>query len=178
MLLSQHPMNMTLMCSLTYCYLQSCMDSKFCSYKSRRSSEAWQSWEKILVDKPDWNYITTKRLKNYILWQTWKEAPIFLTGRIGVDKRLAKETTFDNLRFLLFSCSGGKDMSNEHTLTASLILLLRFLCNNAVNYIHLSQPRKTVTETITVKCWKQSNMTIKGAHRLHNMQETADVTFL
>jgi len=48
MLLSLHPINMTFMCSLTYCYLQSCMDNKFCSYKPRRSSEAWQSWEKIL----------------------------------------------------------------------------------------------------------------------------------
>jgi len=116
-------------------------------------------------------------LKNYTSWQTWKETPIFLTGRIGVDKMLAKETTFDNPRFLLFSCPGGKDMSNEHTLTASLFLLLRFLCNNAVNYIHLSQPRKTETEPTTVKCWKESNMTIKRAHSLQNMQEIADVTF-
>jgi len=171
-------MNMTLMCSLTYCYLQSCMDSKFYSYKPRRSSEAWQSLEKILqltnLMKLHHNKLG---LKNYTSWQTWKEAPIFLTGRIGVDKRLAKETTFDNPRFLLFSCSGGKDMSNELTLTASLILLLRFLCNNAVNYIHLSQPRKTEIEPTAVKCWKESNMTIKGAHSLQNMQEKADVTF-
>lgn len=95
-------------------------------------------------------------LKNYTLWQTWREAPIFLTGRIGVDKRLAKETTFDNLRFLLFSCSGATDMSNEHTLTVSLILLLRFLCNNAVNDIHLSQwPRKIQTQPSAVKHWKK-----------------------
>jgi hypothetical protein len=105
-------------------------------------------------------------LKNYTSWQTWKEAPIFLTGRIGVDKRLAKETTFDNPRFLLFPCTGCRDMSNEHTLTASLILLLRFLCNNALNYIHLSQPRKTETEPTAVKWWKESNMTIKGVHSL------------
>lgn len=117
-------------------------------------------------------------LKNYISWQTWKEAPIFLIGRIGVDKRLAKETTFDNPRFLLLSCSCGKDMSNEHTLTASLIRLLRFLCNNAINCTHLSQqPRKTETKPFAVKCWKDSNMTIKGAHSLQNMHETADVTF-
>jgi hypothetical protein len=105
--------------------------------------------ENFTVDKPDWNYMTTK---NYTSWQTWKEAPIFLTGRIGVDKRLAKETTFDNPRFLLFSCSGRRDMSNEHTLTASLILLLRFLCNSALNYIQLSQPQKTETEPTAVKC--------------------------
>jgi hypothetical protein len=116
-------------------------------------------------------------LKNYTSWQTWKEAPIFLTGRIGVDKRFAKETTFDKPRFLLFSCLGGKDMSNENTLTASLILLLRFPCNNAVNYIHLSQPSKTETEPTADKWWNESNLTIKGAHSLQNMQETADVTF-
>jgi hypothetical protein len=72
-------------------------------------------------------------------WQTWREAPIFLIGRIGVDKRLARETTFDNPRFLLFSGSGAKGMSNEHTLTASLFLLLRFLYNNAVNYHQISK---------------------------------------
>lgn len=169
---------MTLMFSLTYCYLQSCTDSKFWSYKPRRSYEAWQSWMKIL-DWQTWMKLHCNKLglKNYTSWQTWKEAPIFLTGRIGVVKRLAKETTFDNPRFLLFSCSGGKDTSNEHTSTASLILLLRFLCNNAVNYIQLThKPRKTEIELTAVKCWKESNITIKGAHSLQNMQETADVT--
>jgi len=130
---------------------------------------SWRTWLTLHDNKLG--------LKNNTSWQTWKEAPIFLTGRIGVDKMLAKETTFDNPRFLLFSCSGGKDMSNGHTLTASLILLLRFLCNNAVNYTHLSQPRKRETEPTAVKCWRESNITNKRAHSPQNMQETADVAF-
>jgi hypothetical protein len=62
-----------------------------------------------------------------------------------VDKRLAKEATLDNLRLLLFPGSEAKDVSNEHTLTASLFLLLRFLCNNAVNYHPLHETIEILT---------------------------------
>jgi len=177
MLLLWHPMNITLMCSLTYCYYNHPWTANFAvtnpeeALKHDSPGRKFCSWQTWLI------HDNKLGLKNYTLWQTWKEAPIFLTGRIGVDKMLAKETTFDNPRFLLFSCSGGKDVSSEHTLTASLILLLRFLCNNVVNYFHLSQPRKTETEPTAVKCWKESNMTMKRVHSFQNMQETADVTF-
>jgi hypothetical protein len=52
---------------------------------------------------------------------------------------LAKAATSDNLRLLLCSGSGAKDVSNEHTLTAALLFLLRFLYNNAVNYLPLQE---------------------------------------